>query len=65
MVEQNAPNVRKAVIPGVGHMVNAEAPDSFNRLVPDFLLPVRNRWRRVVKSGPGVLPTVNSQDGAA
>lgn len=37
MVEQNAPNGRKAVIPGVGHMVNAEAPDAFNRLVLDFL----------------------------
>ena len=39
MVEQRAPNARKAIIPGVGHMVNAEAPDAFNRLVLDFLGP--------------------------
>ena len=39
MVERRAPNARKAVIPGVGHMVNAEAPEAFNRLVLDFLGP--------------------------
>ncbi len=37
MVERDAPNARKAVIPDVGHMVNAEAPEAFNRLVLDFL----------------------------
>ena len=37
MVERDAPNARKAVIPGAGHMVNAEAPEAFNRLVLDFL----------------------------
>jgi len=37
LVERHTPKARKAVIPGVGHMVNAEAPDAFNRLVLDFL----------------------------
>lgn len=37
MVERDAPKARKAVIPDVGHMVNAEAPEAFNRLVLDFL----------------------------
>jgi pimeloyl-ACP methyl ester carboxylesterase len=31
------PNVRKVVLPGVGHMANMEAPNAFNAAVFDFL----------------------------
>lgn len=32
-------DARKAVVPGVAHMVNMERPEEFNRLVLDFLQP--------------------------
>ena len=37
MVHQQVPGARKAVIPGVGHMVNMEAPEQVNDAVSAFL----------------------------
>jgi pimeloyl-ACP methyl ester carboxylesterase len=37
ILEQTIPNVRKVVIPDVGHMSNMEDPAEFNRVVEDFL----------------------------
>jgi len=39
-LEREFPDCRKAVIPGVAHMLNMEAPDDFNRSVLDFLSKV-------------------------
>jgi pimeloyl-ACP methyl ester carboxylesterase len=36
------PDSRLVVLPGVGHVCNAEAPDEFNATVRDFLLDRRN-----------------------
>ena len=39
-LEAQIPGARLAVIPGVGHLSNLEAPDSFNREVRSFLASV-------------------------
>lgn len=36
-VAQRAPNARKVVLKGVGHMVNMETPEQFNTIVLEFL----------------------------
>jgi 3-oxoadipate enol-lactonase len=36
-LERDIPNVRKVVLPGVGHMANMEAPERFNAVVSAFL----------------------------
>ncbi|UCE60408.1 MAG: alpha/beta hydrolase [Phycisphaerales bacterium] len=36
-IVSNVPGARKAVVPGVAHMVNMEKPKEFNRIVLDFL----------------------------
>ena len=34
---QQIPNARYTEMPGVGHLMNLEAPDEFDRLLLDFL----------------------------
>ena len=34
---QQIPNARYVEMPGVGHLMNLEAPDEFDRLLLDFL----------------------------
>jgi pimeloyl-ACP methyl ester carboxylesterase len=36
-IAERAPNVRRIDLPGVGHMVNLEAPDRFREAVLEFL----------------------------
>ena len=36
-LSDNVPNARKVVMPGVGHLANMEAPESFNQIVLEFL----------------------------
>lgn len=36
VVEGGIPGIKKVVIPGAGHIVNAEKPEEFNRAVTDF-----------------------------
>jgi pimeloyl-ACP methyl ester carboxylesterase len=36
-IEAKAPNARRVVIPGAGHMANMEAPDAVNNLIASFL----------------------------
>lgn len=42
-LEQQIPNVRKVVIPGVGHMANMEKSAEFNKIVLDFLSDIKNK----------------------
>jgi 3-oxoadipate enol-lactonase len=37
LIERDVPGARRVVLPGVGHVVNMEAPERFNALVLDFL----------------------------
>ena len=37
MIERDVPGARRVVLPGVGHVVNMEAPKRFNALAIDFL----------------------------
>lgn len=37
LIERAAPRVQRHTLPGVGHMINLEAPAEFGRLVLDFL----------------------------
>jgi len=37
MIDEQAPDARKVVLEGAGHMVNMEQPEEFNRAVLDFL----------------------------
>jgi pimeloyl-ACP methyl ester carboxylesterase len=37
LIEQDVPGARRVVLPGIGHVVNMEAPERFNQLVLDFL----------------------------
>lgn len=37
LLEARLPTVQRAVLPGVGHMANLEAPEQFNALVREFL----------------------------
>jgi len=37
LIARSIPGTRKLVLPGVGHMSNMEAPESFNQAVLDFL----------------------------
>jgi len=40
------PAARLTVVPGTGHAVNVEEPDTFNRLTDEFLSLVDSgRWR--------------------
>jgi pimeloyl-ACP methyl ester carboxylesterase len=39
-VAEHAPNARKVVVPGAGHMANMEAPEQVNRLILEFLTKV-------------------------
>jgi 3-oxoadipate enol-lactonase len=36
-IEAKAPNARRVVVPGVGHMANMEAPEAVNDLIASFL----------------------------
>lgn len=36
-IEAGAPNARRAVVPGAGHMANMEAPEAVNALIASFL----------------------------
>ncbi len=38
LIQRDVPGARRVVLPGVGHVVNMEAPERFNQLVVDFLL---------------------------
>ncbi len=40
-IAEQIPNVRKIVLPGVGHMANMEAPEQFNAVVLGFLAGIR------------------------
>jgi pimeloyl-ACP methyl ester carboxylesterase len=40
-IAERSPQARLAVLPGVGHMSNMEAPQQFNELVLNFLSAVR------------------------
>jgi pimeloyl-ACP methyl ester carboxylesterase len=40
---ETIPGARHVVIPGVGHLTNLEAPDTFNRVVAEFLREVMPR----------------------
>jgi pimeloyl-ACP methyl ester carboxylesterase len=37
LIARDVPTARRVVLPGVGHMLNMEAPERFNQLVIDFL----------------------------
>jgi pimeloyl-ACP methyl ester carboxylesterase len=37
LLQRDVPGARRVVLPGVGHVVNMEAPEQFNALVIDFL----------------------------
>jgi 3-oxoadipate enol-lactonase len=41
MIERDAPGARRVVLPGVGHVVNMEAPEWFNALALEFLADVK------------------------
>ncbi|BBK41506.1 hydrolase [Allostella vacuolata] len=45
LMKQTIPNSALAIIPNAGHAINLEEPDSYNRLVGDFLAQVEaGRW---------------------
>jgi pimeloyl-ACP methyl ester carboxylesterase len=47
LLKQTIPTAALAVVPNTGHAVNTEEPDTFNRLVDDFLHLVEGgRWPR-------------------
>jgi 3-oxoadipate enol-lactonase len=37
LIQRDVPGARRVLLPGVGHVVNMEAPEQFNQLVIDFL----------------------------
>ena len=40
-IDGGAPNARAVILPGVAHMIGMEAPDRLNKLIVDFLTPLR------------------------
>jgi 3-oxoadipate enol-lactonase len=40
-IEAKAPNARRVVVPGAGHLTNMEAPDAVNDLIASFLMRKR------------------------
>jgi 2-succinyl-6-hydroxy-2,4-cyclohexadiene-1-carboxylate synthase len=37
LIQRNVPSARRVVLPGIGHVVNMEAPERFNALALEFL----------------------------
>lgn len=60
LMKENIPSAALAVMPNCGHTINIEDPDSFNRIVGDFIVQVDSgRWpmrdpRAMVKSITGI-----------
>jgi len=40
-IQRDVLGARRVLLPGVGHVVNMEAPEQFNQLVIDFLAALR------------------------
>jgi pimeloyl-ACP methyl ester carboxylesterase len=40
ILRKQIPGAQRAVLPGVGHMVNLEAPERFNQIILEFLKSV-------------------------
>jgi len=38
MLVERIPNARQEIIPGAGHAVSVDAPETFNRILPDFII---------------------------